>query len=187
MKKLAILSMTFLLTVAVTQGQTQKADKEKVKETKKELKTERVALKKLEGTNVSTISRQNFIADFKDAKNVVWKRIDTYDKATFDNKEGQSISAYYDIDGKLVGTTQYKTFADVPVSGQKEIRKMYKDYTIGPVIFFDDNELNSTDMIMYDVQFDDADNYFVELSKGTKKIVVQVNTEGVVFFFKELK
>ena len=87
----------------------------------------------------------------------------------------------------MVGTTQYKTFADVPVRGQTEIKKMYKDYAIGSVVFFDDNELNPTDMILYNIQFDDADNYFVELSKGTKKIVVQVNTEGDLFFFKDLQ
>ncbi len=63
---------------------------------------------------------------------------------------------------------------------------MYKDYTIGPVVFYDDNEANSTDMILYGEQFEDADNYFVELSKGTKKIVVQVSPEGVVYFFKQL-
>jgi len=39
---------------------------------------------------------------------------------------------------------------------------------------------------LYGVQFEDADNYFVELSKGIKKNVLQVNTEGVVCFFKQL-
>ena len=41
-------------------------------------------------------------------------------------------------------------------------------------------------MYFYNTQFSDADNYFVELSKDTKKIVVQVNAEGEVFLFKEL-
>lgn len=186
MKRLAVLSMTFLFAVTIVLSQTQKADKEKTKETKKEAKADRVALKKLEGANVSTIAKGNFSSDFKDAKNVEWKRIDTFDKASFTNKDGQKMSAFYDIDGNLVGTTQFKTFADVPEKGQKEIQKMYKDYTVGQVVFYDDNEANSTDMILYRVQFDDADNYFVELSKGTKKIVLQVNTEGVVYFFKQL-
>jgi hypothetical protein len=186
MKKLAILSMAFLIVVPAVNGQAQKSDKEKTKESKKEAKVERAALKKLEGTIVSTVAKENFSVDFKDVKNAEWKRVDTFDKATFTNKDGQTMSAYYDFDGKLVGTTQYKTFADVPVIGQKEIKKMYKDYTIGQVVFFDDNELNSTDMILYGIQFEDADNYFVELSKGTKKIVVQVSAEGNVFFFKDL-
>ena len=103
------------------------------------------------------------------------------------NRENSQMKAFYDINSKLVGTTQTKTFADVPIKGQEQIKKDYKDYTVGTVIFFDDNEANSTDMILYDIQFDDADNYFVELSKGTKKIVVQVNTEGDLFFFKDLQ
>ena len=41
-------------------------------------------------------------------------------------------------------------------------------------------------MIMYGVQFDDADNYFVELSKGSSKIVVKVDMKGEVTFFKQL-
>ena len=186
MKKLVVLTMTFLFAMTVVFGQTKKADKEKTKETKKEAKVERVSLKKLEGANVSTIAKGNFSSDFKDAKNVEWKRIDTFDKVSFTNKDGQNMSAFYDIDGNLVGTTQFKTFADVPEKGQQEIKKMYKDYTIGPVVYYDDNEANSTDMILYGEQFEDADNYFVELSKGTKKIVVQVSPEGVVYFFKQL-
>jgi hypothetical protein len=96
------------------------------------------------------------------------------------------MKTFYDIDGILVGTTQIKTFGDVPVKGQQAIKKNYKDYTIGQVVFYDDNEANDTDMKLYGMQFDDKDNYFVELLKGTNKIVVQVNTEGDVFFFKDL-
>ena len=186
MKKAGILLMTFLFAMGVVLGQTQKADKEKTKDTKKEAKAEKVALKKLEGSNVSTVAKNNFSSDFKDAKNVEWKRIETFDKVSFTNKDGQKMSAFYDIEGNLVGTTQYKTFADLPENGQKEIKKNYKDYTVGQVVFYDDNENNDTDMILYGVQFEDQDNYFVELAKGTDKIVVQVNPVGEVFFFKQL-
>ena len=186
MKKLVVLSMTFLFAMSVVLGQTQKADKEKTKETKKEAKVERVALKKLEGSTVNTLAKNNFSSDFKDAKDVEWKRIETYDKATFTTKDGQKMSAYYDVNGNLVGTTQFKTFADLPESGQKEIKKNYKDYAIGQVVFYDDNENNDTDMILYGVQFEDQDNYFVELTKAKDKIVLQVNPTGEVFFFEQL-
>ena len=186
MKKLVFLSMTFLFTMSIILGQTQKADKEKTKETKKEAKTERVALKKLEGVDVSPVAKSNFSSDFKDAKNVEWKRVDTYDKASFTNKDGKKISAFYDFDGNLVGTTQFKTFADISENGQKDIKKNNKDYTIGQVVFYKDNENNDTDMILYGVQFGSQDNYFVELTKGTNKIVLQVNPSGEVFFFKQL-
>jgi hypothetical protein len=186
MKKLGILVMTFLFAMSIVLGQTQKADKEKTKETKKETKTERIALKKLEGSDVSTVAKSNFSSDFKEAKNVEWKRVETYDKASFTDKDGKKMSAFYDIDGNLVGTTQYKTFADIPENGQKEIKKNYKDYTIGQVVFYDDNENNDTDMILYGIQFEDQDNYFVELTKEKNKIILQVNPSGEVFFFKQL-
>ena len=42
-------------------------------------------------------------------------------------------------------------------------------------------------MNLFDLQFDDADNYFVELEKDNKKIVVQVNMSGDVSYFKRLE
>jgi hypothetical protein len=172
MKKSGVLLLTFLFTMTIVLGQTQKAEK--------------VPLKKLEGSNISPVAKRNFSSDFKDAKNVEWKRIDTYDKASFTGKDGQKMSAFYDIEGKLVGTTMIKTFADVPENAQKEIKKSYNDYTIDQVVFYDDNENNDTDMILYGTQFEDTDSYFVELTKGAGKIVLQVSPIGEVFPFKKL-
>ena len=186
MKKLAILSMVFIFAMSAAQGQTQKAEKQKVTETKKERKTERVALRKLEGKEVSEQAKSAFNVDFKGATKVLSKRVDTFDEFSFTSKDGKQMKAFYDYDSQLVGTTQIIAFSDLPLSGQQEIKKQYKDYTIGPVIFFDDNEANETDMILYSTQFDDADNYFVELSKGKDKLIVQINSEGELFFFKQL-
>jgi hypothetical protein len=186
MKKLAILTINFLIVFAVAQGQTQKASQEKAKETKKELKAQRTPLKKLEGKVVDRRAMDSFSTDFPGAKDAVWTRVGTFDEASFTSKDGQKMKAFYDYNAKLVGTTTHKTFADVPESGQKEIKKGYKDYTVGQVVFFDDNEANDTDMILYNTQFDDEDNYFVEMIKGTKKVILQVKSNGQVFFFKEL-
>ena len=180
MKKLGISIAVFLFAFTLVQGQTKNT------ETKKEQKAGRIALKKLEGTNVSVMSKDNFAKDFGNLPNVQWKRVNTYDEATF-MKDGKEMKAFYDFDSKLVGTTTHVTFADVPAKGQKEIKKQYKDYTVESVVFFDDNEANETDMILYGVQFDDSDNYFVELAKGTNKIILQVNSSGEVFLFKQLK
>ena len=96
------------------------------------------------------------------------------------------MKAFYDGDGSLVGTTSSITFAQIPAKGQKEINTKYKGYKIGPVVFFDDNENNETDMILYGLQFDDTDSYFVELTKGQDKIVVKVDPAGFVDFFMKL-
>jgi hypothetical protein len=187
MKKLAILSITFMFAMISMQSPAQYSGKEngKKNEMKKELKTNVKPLKRLKGSNVSSLSKTSFYADFGDIPNVEWTRSATFDEARF-IKDGQKITAYYDYFSKLVGTTSVKTFADVPADGQKEIKAKYKDYSIGPVIFFDDNEANETDMMMWNNQFDDEDNYFVELSKSNNKIMVRVDMRGNVFFFKKL-
>jgi len=195
MKKIFVISMMVLFGLSMVPVQAMvkeeplikdlRETKKEVKADKKELKTERAALRKPEGSDVGLQTRNSFYADFAEIPNVKWKRIDNFDEARF-IKDGKEMTAFYDDDSKLVGTTQNKTFVDVPAKGQKEIKAKYKDYMVGPVVFFDDNEVNETDMIMYGFQFDDEDNYFVELTKGNSKIVVRVNAAGMVYFFKEL-
>lgn len=96
------------------------------------------------------------------------------------------MEAFYDDNATLVGTTSIKTFTDLPAKSQQQIKTKYKDYSIGQVIFFDDNEWNDTDMILYGSQFNDADNYFVVLTKGNDKIIVRVDVPGYVYYFTKL-
>ena len=152
------------------------------KEKKEDLKT----LRKLNGQDVSYQAKQQFLADFANAKDVKWKRSPYFDEAIF-TLDGKSKIAYYDHEAKLVGTTEILTFGDLPEKAQKVINEKYKNYYKGAVIFFDDNEFNDTDMLLYGQQFDDEDNYFVELSKSNEKIVVKVKPNGEVFFFTSLK
>jgi hypothetical protein len=181
MKRLAFLSITLLFVMYAAYGQEQKSGNTQTKETKKE----RIPLKKLEGNNVSEIAKESFKADFGNLPNAKWKRSGTFDEVVF-MKDGKEIIANYDIEGKLVGTTKVVPYAEVPDKGRQDIKNRYKEYTPGTTIFYDDNEANDTDMIMYGIQFDDADNYFVELAKGSSKIVVKVDTKGEVTFFKQL-
>jgi hypothetical protein len=154
-------------------------------ETKNDGKTNRVPLKKLEGTKVSELSKSQFIAEFGNIPDVQWSRTLNFDEAVF-TKNGKRMTAWFDYNQKLVGTTSEVNFTDLPANGQKAIKTKYKDYGIDKVILFDDNETNDTDMILYGQQFDDADNYFVELAKGKDHIVVMVNMEGVVSFFRQM-
>jgi hypothetical protein len=181
MKKLAILFMTILFAFSVLHGQPQNSEQTPVKEPKAKM----VPLKKLEGTNVSEVAKRNFIGDFGNLPNVKWVRSVTFDEATF-SKDGKERIAFYDFDGKLVGTTEPVAFSVIPAKGQQEIKAKYQDYKPGTVIFYDDNTTNDTDMFLYGLQFEDKDNYFVELTNGTKKIVVRVDNNGAVSFFKNL-
>lgn len=196
MKKFCVYSMMVLFALATMQVQAQEKEKKVIKEeinqTKKELKAEKKELskekkelRKLEKGDVSYQSKEQFYRDFGKLPNVQWKRSDYFDEATF-TKDGQKLTAFYDITSSLVGTMSRKTFEDLPANAQKEIKKKYKDYIVDLVLFFEDNEANDTDILLYGVRFSDVDNYFVELLKGNEKIVLQINLEGDVYFFKKL-
>jgi hypothetical protein len=194
MKKIVILSAATFITAATVNAQSDTASVKKDKAAleqqesviKNEIKAETKVVKKLKGNEVSYRSKEAFIGDFGNIPVKRWKRTENFDKVTF-AKDGKIMNAFYDFDAKLVGTTQYKTFAEIPANAQKFINTKYNDYSKEGVILFDDNELNTTDMFLYGTQFDDADNYFIELKKGNKEIILQVNMNGEVKFYKQLK
>lgn len=157
------------------------------KEMRKERHEQRITLRKLEGKEVSTQSQHQFMIDFGNVPNVVWTRESYFDKATFVNAKGKEMAAYYDMEGGLVGTTSSASFSDLPPMAQKEIGKHYNYYEHAPVIFFDDNEYNDTDMILYGTQFDDADNYFIELAdKKGRPVALKVDMQGNVSYFADM-
>jgi hypothetical protein len=185
MKKLLICSAVILIAATTIQAQSDVIAKNDLRTIKKEERAKRITLEKQEGHDISFQSKQQFIDDFGDIKDAAWTSDGYFDEAIF-TKDGKQMKAFYDIDNKLVGTVVDKTFNDLPAVAQKYISKKYKDYNIQNVIFYDDNEANETDMILYGAQFDDEDNYFVEVSKGTQKIVLHVSPDGDVSYFKQL-
>jgi Predicted membrane protein len=204
MKQVAILSTMLLFALVSLQVSAQEEVKKDIKQTKKEIKatkkelkgdknepktelrSERKELRELRGKIVSDQSKAQFYTDFGNIPNVKWERTKYFDEATFE-KDGKMMKAYYDIQSMLVGTTCDKTFADLPAKSQKKINTKYKDYTIGSVLYFDENEDYDPDyMILFETPFEHLDHYFVELTKGNKKIILIVTKEGDVSWFKDL-
>jgi len=136
--------------------------------------------------NFSTQARANFYADFGYIPITNWEVTDQFDKISF-MKNDVLYTAYYDSNSELVGTISNATVAALPAHALQDINKKYNGYTVGDVIFYDDNESNQTDMMYYGQQFNDEDKYFVELQNDKEKIVVQVNPVGDVSFFRTLK
>jgi hypothetical protein len=143
------------------------------------------ARKKMKAKEVNMLSENHFLSDFGNIPDVTWERTSEFDQATF-KKDGKKMIAYYDPESNLVGTTTDVKFADLPKNAQKEINSKYKNYTVGAVIYFDDDERNETNMILYGTEFEDSDNYFVELSNNQNNIVLEVTTWGNVSFFKKI-
>ncbi|MDP4223088.1 MAG: hypothetical protein Q8868_07230 [Bacteroidota bacterium] len=188
MKRVIILPIVFLLALSAAMGQRDKTEMARATMPKKpnELRAESAPVIVTNVVTIPEIVRTNFYSDFGDVSNLKWYRESNFDVVDF-TKTGHKMSAYYDPDGILVGTTEVKTFADLPVKVQERIKDKYKGYSIGPVIFFDDNEMNETDMSLWETQFADEDNYFVELSKGNEKIILRVDTQNEIFYFKKLR
>lgn len=153
---------------------------------KKEKKEERKELRKLAGQEVSTLAKEQFKTDFANITDVKWKRSHYFDEATF-KKDGKLTVAYYDDLAKLVGISTDASFAELPQKAQKYINEKYGDYTKAGVIFFDDNEFNETDMLLYGIQFDDQDSYFIELVKNNVKTILRISSLGGVTYFTSLK
>jgi hypothetical protein len=134
---------------------------------------------------VSDLSKINFNKDFNNVKNVTWKRTGDFDVATF-TKNGKRMNAYFGMQSELIGTISNKTYADLPAEGRKEIADQYHDYAIGQVVYFKTYTPNDNFMVLYGTQIENADNYYVELTKGKERIVVRVNPLGNVSYFRKL-
>jgi hypothetical protein len=176
--------MLLLLTYSVEHAQSQTTYAENSGGTGKTMKPGLTPLKKMSGVKVNEIAKNNFKIDFPDADRIEWKRDNVFDRVTFTDKDHKDKTAYYDYDGTLVGTTQFTAFSDIPLKAQKEIKSKYSDYSIDYVILFIANQSSHTDMMLYDIQFKSADNYFLGLTKGDQKLVLQVKNEGTVYKFK---
>lgn len=153
--------------------------------TRQERKQEKKELRKLEGQEVSYQSKEQFYRDFGDVPVSQWTRTSYFDEVSF-VEDGESKIAFYDITAQLVGTTSRKTFTDIPDYAQKYISNKYKDYTVKAVVYYEDNQDNDMDMVMYGTQFEDSDMYFVELSKGSKQLILKVDPHGEVSYFTQL-
>ncbi|GGM94332.1 hypothetical protein GCM10010967_29470 [Dyadobacter beijingensis] len=153
----------------------------------KEIRKENKAEKHAEARNdVSSRSKDSFYADFGQVNDAVWSRGPQFDEVTF-TKDGQKLTAFYDGHFMLVGTTADKKFADIPAKAQQDIEKHFKGYAIGGVLEYKDNENNDTNMLLYGTQFEDADHYFVTVSKGKEADVLMVKADGQVSFFSTLR
>lgn len=160
-------------------------EKKQVKKDERSVRRENRAFRKEE---VSDLTIQRFKSDFPNAKDVGYMVGTNFDEVVY-SQDGKDYIAYYNVNGELVGTTTHASLSDLPEVAQKEITRNYlnRGYSTDRIILFDDNELVPTDMWLYERSFDDEDNYFIELSKLDKKLVLQVDMRGNVSFFKDLK
>lgn len=151
-------------------------------------KAEKVSMKKMvmvHSWSPSYFTEDAFYSDFGNIPVLAWEQVGAFTKASF-MQHGHPVSAYYDRNSELIGTTTAKRFHDLPAKARQTIREKYADYTVKNVIYFDENEANGGSFLLYN-QPEDQDNYFVELSKPGKNIVLQVDLTGGVSYFTDIQ
>jgi hypothetical protein len=184
MNRMAMLTIPLLLVFTASQVSAQGAEKKAAKETEKELKDPKKAIDVYKRGPVSEKSKAQFLIDFGRIPDALWSTTDYYDKVFFTDKNGQKMTAFYGRDGKLVATSFIKAFTDLPSIAQRKIKKVYKDYAITSVYFIDYRAEKGG--VRYYGRRLLTDNYFVVIASKTMEILLRVNTNGTVFFFKQL-
>jgi len=134
--------------------------------------------KKIEGATVSYSVQQAFSADFANATNTVWTVTKNCQKADF-IIDGTKKTAFYNLAGEFLGTTQTTIYKAIPAKSQKMIADTYKGYTAGEVIVYQANEALNNDI--------EPTSYFVDLKSANHEILVRVANSGNVEFFKQVK
>ena len=169
MKQSIFLSMVILLNMAGMHLQAVTAGNE----TKNGDNTPSQMHAKSKSDVVSVLTRASFQNNFRNAKHVVWNRPGNFQEATF-TTAGKELTAYFDGDHRLIGSTAVRSFSDLPLQGQKKIESSYKDYTVRSVIYFEANQDNETPLDLYAGVIDNPDNYFVEISNNNSRQITSV-------------
>lgn len=98
-----------------------------------------------------------FQNEFTTATEVEWKAATDYYIASF-SMNGQRVSAYYNMDGQLMGITRNLSSAQLPVALQNNLKKSYSSYWISD---------------LFEVANSNGTSYYATLETGNSKIVLQ--------------
>lgn len=131
-----------------------------------------------EDAPVSYTVQNQFAADFSDAQNIVWTVNKNFQKAEF-TIDGVKKTAFYNLSGEFVGVTQNADLAAIPSKSKKQIASKYAGYQISQLIVLQSNTAINEDA--------DPTAYFVDLKKADSEVLVRINDQADVEFFKQVK
>lgn len=113
--------------------------------------------------NVSSTVLNAFNKDFAGAKDVQWTSTNDYYKAAF-VFNGQSVNAFYQLDGGLIAMTRNISSLELPISLQANLKKNYSKYWISDLF-----EVSNNEGTIYYITMENADSKIVLKSSGTGK------------------
>jgi hypothetical protein len=127
---------------------------------------------------ISTTVLNNFAANFSEVKDAVWTISSTTQKATF-LLNGVETTAFYDLAGEYIGTTNKVDYAIIPFEAKETIAKKYAGYAVSEVIKFKyEGAKAEIDPVVY----------FIDLKKGeTSEVVLRIAPGENLAFYKQVK
>jgi hypothetical protein len=111
---------------------------------------------------VSPAVLQSFNASFKQAKEVGWTIKENMYKAQF-NLDGQYITAFYDVDGKMIGMTRNISTVQLPIGLQTSLRSKIDNLWITE---------------LFEVSNENGTSYYVTLENADTKLVLQASSNS---------
>jgi len=121
------------------------------------------------GDESNAKAMSNLKKEYSDAKNVQWSVTDDYIKATFRWKN-QDLIVFYTKDGETFAQSRLITPDNLPLKAQQYLEKKYHDYRIAEAIEFNSEQNGLC--------------YYVSVTKGITKKVLQISPEGNVTTFR---
>ena len=122
--------------------------------------------------NVNSKVLNSFQSAFVGAKDVNWTEGSTYYKVAF-VFNGQHVSAFYDMEGELMGVTRYISSLDLPIGLQADLKKGYSNYWISD---------------LFEVSNSEGTSYYITLENADTRIVLKsLQAENWKVYLKNTK
>ena len=114
------------------------------------------------GEEVSAKVLGVFKKEFTSAKDITWTVASNYFQASFKYND-QYVSAYYSLDGDLMGLTRFISPADLPLALQSDLKKNHSEYWVTDLF-----EVANDEGTAYYITLEDADHKLVLKATGGK-------------------
>jgi hypothetical protein len=119
--------------------------------------------------NVSPVVLQSFRSSFKNACEVKWTTKSNYYEANF-SFNGQYVSAFYDVDGKLIAITRNVSPSQLPISLQSNLKNDYSAYWVSELFEFSNDE---------------GTTYYITVENADTKIMLKSSSDSNWSLYKK--
>lgn len=126
---------------------------------------------------ISKTALTHFATDFYTVTDVTWSISANCQKAIF-LQDGITTTAFYDLSGQFIGTTNKVDYAIIPFDDKETIAKKYAGYEVAEVIKFNyaggDSSVNTI-------------VYFIDLKKDGSEVILKTSPGESLSFYKKIK